>query len=182
MTASGDITFRAAAASDIPVIQDLSSRIWREYYPGIITREQIDYMLAKMYSSEVVREEIGQKGYRYVIVFEGPVPIGYLAYRHEHRSRAVLLSKLYLLPSHHGKGVGRRMLAFVQEDALRSGAEKVYLFVNKNNVRAIQAYERFGFVKALALVTDIGGGFVMDDYRMELDLQGPSGSDSPMPR
>ncbi|MBS1128301.1 MAG: hypothetical protein H6Q96_681, partial [Nitrospirae bacterium] len=49
-------------------------------------------------------------------------------------------------------------------------AKSLYLFVNKNNTKAIRAYERFGFVKARAVVTDIGSGFVMDDYRMELVL------------
>ncbi len=171
LVAPADISFRVAAARDIPVIQDLSSLIWREYYPGIITREQIDYMLAKMYSSDVIGEEIGRQGYRYVIVSHGTSPIGYIAYHFEEGTRRLLLSKLYLLPSYHGKGVGRQMLAYVKEDAVRTGAEGVYLFVNKHNVKAIQAYERFGFVKAQALVTDIGGGFVMDDYRMELDLR-----------
>jgi RimJ/RimL family protein N-acetyltransferase len=170
MEAAAGIIFRRATIKDISLIQDLSSRIWREYYPGIITSAQIDYMLAKMYSSEVVRGEIGHKGYRYVIVAEGPVPIGYIAYRHEERTRTVLLSKLYLLPSLHGKDIGKRMLAYVKDDALNADARTLYLFVNKNNSKAIAAYERFGFKKTEAVVTNIGGGFVMDDFRMELQL------------
>ncbi|MHB8846395.1 MAG: GNAT family N-acetyltransferase [Nitrospirota bacterium] len=165
------ITFRTASAGDIPLMQDLSIRIWREHYPGIITREQIDYMLGKMYASEVMRDEIASKGYRYVIVSEGSVPIGYIAYRHDEAKQTVLISKLYLLPMYHGKGIGRRMLDHVKDDALKAGARTLYLFVNKNNVKAIAAYERFGFIKAVAVVSDIGGGFVMDDYRMELGLE-----------
>jgi diamine N-acetyltransferase len=170
-TAHSDISLRKVGEADIPVIQGLSSRIWREHYPGIITHEQIDYMLGKMYAKEVIRNEIESKGYRYVIAEDGTTPIGYIAYRHEETTRAVLISKLYLLPSLHGKGIGRRMLLSVKEEATRQGALLVYLFVNKNNSKAIKAYERFGFVKAKAVVTDIGGGFLMDDYRMELDLR-----------
>jgi GNAT superfamily N-acetyltransferase len=170
MAAAGDISFRLATSEDIPLIQDLSGRIWREHYPGIITREQIDYMLGKMYASDVMRDEIMNKGYRYIIVSAGTMPIGFIAYRQGEPSRAVLISKLYLLPSFHGKGIGRKMLGHVKDYASKTGAQTLYLFVNKNNVKAIAAYERFGFVKAEAVVSDIGGGFVMDDYRMEFDL------------
>jgi diamine N-acetyltransferase len=170
MTETCDITFRPATGEDIPIIQDLSGRIWREHYPGIITREQIDYMLGKMYASDVIRDEIISKGHRYVIVSAGTRPIGFIAYRHEDKTRAVLISKLYLLPSFHGQGIGRKMLGHVKDNALKTGAQTLYLFVNKNNGKAIAAYERFGFVKAGAVVSDIGSGFVMDDYRMEFDL------------
>jgi RimJ/RimL family protein N-acetyltransferase len=40
------------------------------------------------------------------------------------------------------------------------------LNVNKQNLRAIRAYERNGFFVREAVVVDIGGGFVMDDYVM----------------
>ncbi len=171
MTSPGDIIFRRVTAVDIPVIQDLSSRIWREHYPGIITHAQIDYMLERMYAADILRAEIADKEYQYVIVSHSSIPIGYICYRRENGAHAVALGKLYLLPSLHGKGIGARMLQYVKDDALRTGARLIYLFVNKNNRKAIRAYERFGFVKAGAVVRDIGGGFVMDDYRMELSLR-----------
>ena len=51
--------------------------------------------------------------------------------------------------------------------ARRHGARKIALTVNKGNRLALAVYERLGFRKAGAPVTDIGGGFVMDDYRLE---------------
>ena len=50
--------------------------------------------------------------------------------------------------------------------ALSRTAKEVRLQVNKANVRAQRAYERFGFVRIEEAVFDIGGGFVMDDYIM----------------
>jgi diamine N-acetyltransferase len=43
----------------------------------------------------------------------------------------------------------------------------VLLAVNKRNVNAINAYLKHGFRIAEAVVKEIGGGFVMDDYVME---------------
>ncbi len=47
-----------------------------------------------------------------------------------------------------------------------AGAHRLILSVNKRNAQAIAAYKRNGFVIAESVVTDIGGGFVMDDYVM----------------
>lgn len=41
---------------------------------------------------------------------------------------------------------------------------------NKRNAKAIAAYQRNSFVIADSVVTDIGNGFVMDDYIMAKDL------------
>lgn len=46
----------------------------------------------------------------------------------------------------------------------------VYLTVNKGNERAIKVYEKFGFIKTDSIVTDIGNGYVMDDYVYRLDV------------
>ena len=43
----------------------------------------------------------------------------------------------------------------------------IYLTVNKQNLISISVYEKLGFLRARDLVTDIGSGFVMDDYVME---------------
>ena len=48
--------------------------------------------------------------------------------------------------------------------------QRLQLRVNKANATAIRAYQRFGFAIIEDICTDIGSGFVMDDYRMELAL------------
>ena len=55
-------------------------------------------------------------------------------------------------------------------EARKKGYKVLHLNVNRHNSAAIRAYERNGFHKANEMVTDIGGGFVMDDYIMEIRL------------
>jgi RimJ/RimL family protein N-acetyltransferase len=62
------------------------------------------------------------------------------------------------------------MLEHCAAEARRLGAHRLILAVNKQNTRAIAAYTRNGFAVAEAVVNDIGGGFVMDDYIMAKDL------------
>ena len=76
------------------------------------------------------------------------------------------LHKLYLLLELHGRGWGSRLLQHCEREIRTAGARRLILAVNKRNTKAIAAYQRNGFVIAESVVTDIGGGFVMDDFIM----------------
>jgi ribosomal protein S18 acetylase RimI-like enzyme len=49
----------------------------------------------------------------------------------------------------------------------KSAISKLWLTVNKYNAESIAWYERLGFTKAGEIVMDIGGGYIMDDFRFE---------------
>lgn len=50
-----------------------------------------------------------------------------------------------------------------------SGKDDFYLTVNKQNERAVSAYTALGFKKIDEAVSDIGNGYVMDDYIMSVE-------------
>lgn len=155
---------RPAAEADIPLLRELAQRIWRECYPGIISPEQIEFMLGWMYSEAEIRRQLAAKIPWEIIEHEG-APLGYLSYQLEPDGR-VKISKLYVLPSHQRQGHGQRLLAHICEQARALGASEVWLQVNKQNEGAIRAYLKAGFHIAKDAVFDIGNGFVMDDYLM----------------
>ena len=76
------------------------------------------------------------------------------------------LEKLYVHQDAQRRGVGSRLIARVEAEAIAQGLPTLILNVNKNNLQAIQAYQKSGFVIRESVVVDIGGGFVMDDYVM----------------
>jgi GNAT superfamily N-acetyltransferase len=160
---------RAVELADIPAVRALAGCIWRAYYPGIISPEQIEYMLERMYAPEVIREELAA-GVIWELLVDGDRPVGFLSCAYEPEGGKLKLSKLYVLPEWHGRGIGQQMLAWVKAKALAFGAKQIYLTVNKRNARAIRAYERAGFRIADAVVSDIGCGFVMDDYVMKFEV------------
>ncbi len=161
--------FTSATDADIPMLRSLADTIWHACYPSIITHAQIDYMLGRMFSAEVIRRELAV-GVRWELTHLDGEPIGFLSCTHDATQHLLKLNKLYLLPAHHGRGYGRAMLDHVKTLAAELHAKCIRLTVNKANARALRAYERAGFRTLDAIVTDIGGGFVMDDFVMECAL------------
>jgi len=159
-----------AQEEHLPAISELAGIIWRACYPGIITNAQIDYMLARMYSPGVLRDEIRSQGIRYDCLLADGKPVGFASYGPTSEPGVMKLHKLYLLPEMHGRGLGSLLLQQVEHEVRAGAGRRLILSVNKRNARAIAAYQRNGFVTADSVVTDIGGGFVMDDYIMAKDL------------
>ena len=155
---------RPATEADIPLLRDLAQRIWRACYPGIITSEQIEFMLGWMYSVEEILRQL-RAGFTWEIVEEDGAAVGFLSFSREDDGR-VKLHKMYVLPEHQCCGFGTRMLDHICECAHALGAHALWLQVNKRNERAIAAYLKAGFHIQKEAVFDIGGGFVMDDYLM----------------
>jgi len=160
-----------ATAADLPAISRLAGVIWRAHYPSIISTEQIDYMLGKMYALETLREEISIRKIRYEQLFVSDELIGFAAYGPAEQPDVFKLHKIYLHPAWHGRGFGSLLLEHCENEVRRRGAKKLFLTVNKQNTKAIAAYQRNGFAITESLVTNIGNGFVMDDFVMTKELR-----------
>ncbi len=157
-------------AEHLPALAELAGVIWRQHYPGIISHAQIDYMLGKMYSLETLREEIGSRGIHFYRLLVEEKMTGFASIGPLETPEVWKLHKLYLLPKLHGCGFGSRLLQHCETEARRLGARRLQLAVNKQNVKAVAAYRRNGFETVESVVTDFGGGFVMDDFVMAKEL------------
>ncbi len=154
-------------AASIATVAALADTIWRAHYPTIITVAQIDYMLARFQSAAAIKAQIAD-GLSYALLMLDNGAVGYLATRLD--PDALYISKVYVLPQWHGHGFGYQASVEMERLARAAGRNKLWLTVNKDNQRAIRAYERWGYQHTGPVVTDIGDGFVMDDYRLEKTL------------
>jgi GNAT superfamily N-acetyltransferase len=167
----------ASSPAEIAVIAGLAAEIWYEYYVALIGRAQVDYMVARFQSTAAMLEQVSQ-GYRYFTIEEeggqpagqAGSPLGYFAVQsqpHQEPGQGKLfISKLYLRQAGRGRGTGRQTLEFIEHMARDEALHYLWLTVNKGNP-AVSTYQQWGFRVVEAIVIDIGGGFVMDDYRME---------------
>jgi diamine N-acetyltransferase len=156
--------------AEIATVAALASDIWTRHYVPIIGKAQTDYMLARFQSRAAIGRQIAD-GYRYYLAMADGTAVGYLALVFQPAERRAQLSKLYVLHGHRQNGIGRAMLAYAEN--LRGDLDigELWLTVNRHNTDAIAFYTRVGFSTTGTLIQDIGGGFVMDDFRMAKTLE-----------
>lgn len=169
----------ATSRTQIERISHLAAQIWQEYYVPLIGQAQVDYMVATFQSTDAMLDQLAQ-GYLYFTVEHGDigsvaaadndVPLGYFAVQPRPCDGNLFISKLYLQRAQRGRGTGRVTLEFIERMARAQASDYVWLTVNKGNP-AVRTYQKWGFQVTQAVVMDIGGGFVMDDYRMEKRIQ-----------
>lgn len=167
-----EFAIRPLAESEVETLIRLAREIWHAHYPGIISREQIDVMLEHRYSSSVVRESLHNQNWDAAWLKPAATPtlLGFANSFADAEPGTWKLDKLYVHPAHQRKGIGMAMLVETKKHALDSGARRLILRVNRRNAIALSAYSKYGFRIYGENVLDIGNGFVMDDYQLEMDL------------
>lgn len=158
-----------ATKNDIPTIQNLAKKSWNFAYANIISQEQIDYMLDLMYSEETLNQHLKNTNYQYYLISENDEFLGFVGFEFHQEPETTKLHRIYFLKEAQGKGLGKKALEFVINEAKNVNDKRVILTVNKNN-SAQKFYESQGFKVYNEAIFDIGNGYVMDDYLMEIIL------------
>ncbi|WP_439506497.1 GNAT family N-acetyltransferase [Sediminibacterium sp.] len=164
---------RIATLDDIPTIQLIAHHTWPSTYGGIISEQQIEYMLDLMYSTESLLQQM-LKGHQFYL-FEANTEkndaskvLGFASVSNE-SAGVFKLNKLYIVPSAQKTGAGKALLSAVKDYAIQNGGKQLVLQVNKQNP-AIEFYKRQGLSILSENVFELEKGFVMDDYIMGIDL------------
>jgi GNAT superfamily N-acetyltransferase len=161
-------TVRKASADDIPLIRELTFKVWPQTYAQLLTKEQIDYMLTMMYSEASLQKQIEEDCITFIIVYDEQIPVAFAAYN-EVKPQLWKLHKIYILQSQQGKGTGRFIIDYILTEIKIFKAAALQLQVKRDNP-AQQFYKKLGFEIIETADFDIGNGYFMKDYIMQLDL------------
>lgn len=160
------LSVQKATVADIPLIRQLTFAIWPQTYSNIISKEQIDFMLGMMYNSATLQKQMEEEGCTFIIVHDNKEPVAFASYN-ETEPQLWKLNKIYILPSQQGKGTGKFMISYIVNEIKSLGAKALQLQVNRQN-KAKDFYEKLDFKIIQTADFDIGNGFFMNDYVMEL--------------
>jgi ribosomal protein S18 acetylase RimI-like enzyme len=160
-----------ASADLLPEIQKIAYQTWPKTFSNILSPEQINYMLNWMYDLKSLETQLKDKNHIFLLAEENGKFLGFASYETNHgETNKTKIHKIYILPEAQGKGVGKKLIQFMEKAAMENGNKILFLNVNKFNQGAIDFYSRIGFYEAYKEIIDIGNGFVMDDLVMELKL------------
>ena len=138
-----DLQIRLADGDDLPGVISVGHRTWVATYEPIAGPEYVAMGLAKWWTPDVVTTSIRQ-GRTLVAVNHGEV-VGVATFGVQ--DGALALWKLYVLPGHHSRGIGSRLLAAVVDRAVELGHDRIVLSHIEGNRQAARFYAAHGFTE-----------------------------------
>lgn len=163
------IEVKPAKINDLPVIQKLAFEIWPSAYLEILGRKQLNYMLEKFYSLHSLEHQFTVLNHRFILAVKNEIPVGFASFSAHEDPSVFHLNKIYVLPEQQGKNIGKIIIDYIVTDIKKTGAKALQLNVNRKN-KALHFYEKQGFIIIRKEDIDIGSGYFMNDYVMELPL------------
>lgn len=163
------IEIRDAQKTDLPTIRHLAHEIWPSAYLEILGEAQLNYMLDKIYSLSSLEQQLLVLNHQFILASENGFPVGFASYSSHEDGTVYHLNKIYVLPDQQGKNIGKQMLEHVIATVKNLGASALQLNVNRHN-KALHFYEKQGFKIIRKEDIDIGSGYFMNDYVLELKL------------
>jgi len=154
---------------DIQAVAELANEIWNEYFVDIIGQAQVDYMLEHYQSVSAITAQL-ESGQEYYLLKLDSKLVAYVSLISDNPRGKVMISKLYVKQIIRGEGVGLYLLDFVKGECIKKGIHSIWLTVNRHNQSTIDWYLRRGFKVTAETRKDIGEGYFMDDFIMEMPL------------
>jgi ribosomal protein S18 acetylase RimI-like enzyme len=153
-----------ATEQDISVIHELAEKIWWPTYRPIISKEQISFMLEKMYSEKALKEQMNA-GIKFMIVKRDSENVAFAGFGIEYgKDTRLKIHKIYVLPSEQGKGTGKTLVDYLSNIAKDLNIPEIELNVNRAN-SALGFYQKMGF--EIRETVDIPyHQFVLNDFVM----------------
>jgi GNAT superfamily N-acetyltransferase len=160
---------REATTADVEAIIQIAEQTWWPTYEPLLGKEQVAYMLEKIYSQEKITEQVKNNEQTFLLLLEDEQPVAFAAYSPREEDLEIYkLHKLYCLPVTQGKGYGKILINAVIDKTKEAGKHKLDLNVNRYN-KAKDFYERMGFT--IAYEEDIPiGPYWMNDYVMRKEF------------
>jgi ribosomal protein S18 acetylase RimI-like enzyme len=160
---------RHLAKDELWQVRELALQIFPVTYQEIVEPEQIDYMMDLFYTPENLRKQF-ESGQVFLIVYAEGKASGYASYTPLIELGEYKLNKIYVDTRLQGKGLGRILLNDVISRVRNAGGKSLQLNVNRFN-KAVGFYKSMGFVIKKEELLDIGRGYFMDDFVMEISLK-----------
>jgi ribosomal protein S18 acetylase RimI-like enzyme len=146
------ICTRQANPSDCSTIAELGRQTFAETYGDVSNKESIERYLAAKFSTETIAAELASPGDRFYIANFKSNPVGFTKLKNDreakglHGRKTIEVERIYVLPEYQRSKVGSELMRQCKEIARAEKFETIWLQVWQQNLKAIQFYQKAGFV------------------------------------
>lgn len=163
------IRFGVITEKDLKDFIPFAEKIWKEHYYTCVDKGLTDYVFELFLSEESVKSQLSEGSrYYYAIEDETGNRAGFFSIYP--KEGMMYLSKLYIKKEYRRKGFSGKILEFIKSEAKKEDLHEIFLNVNRNNTGSIEAYRHLGFHVAEETVSDVGEGFICEDYIMKMTI------------
>lgn len=184
LTALEPVQVRPAKGADVAELADVAARTFPLACPPHMAAAEVEAFVAAHLSPQQLRAYIRARDREVLLATLAGAVVGYTmviyAEPDDDDVRAALttspcaeLSKIYVLPEQHRRGVGVALLTAAIADARQRGMAGIWLGVNQLNERAQGFYRSQGFHRVGTRTFDVGGAQEAD-FVMELTMANSS--------
>lgn len=150
-------TITIAGEADIEGIQRVARASWHATYAGIFAPEFMEGFLNHNYSNGRLHDSLASPLQRMFVAREEQELVGFCQVGP--RDAEYHLYRIYLLPTHWGRGIGAQFLAQAEHWLKQQGVTNYSCYVHAQNEVGKAFYAKQGFVHDLAL--DVGDEWYM---------------------
>lgn len=146
------IKIKKAAIADLKSVQEIGRQTFYETFSAVNTKEDMAGYLEKSFSDIQLTKELSDKDSAFYIASDQHRVIGYLkintggAQTELKDDNALEIERIYVLQEYHGKKVGQLLYDKAIEVAKQQNSDYVWLGVWEENPRAINFYQKNGFI------------------------------------
>jgi diamine N-acetyltransferase len=146
-----DISIRLATSKDAEIIADISRQTFYETFALQNTVSDMEKFMNEQFTREKLIQEVNEPWLTFFLAFIDNDPVGYVKLREgavpsELVSQSCTeIARIYSVQNMIGKGVGKKLMQTCHDLATQRKKQVLWLAVWKENHRAIDFYERWGF-------------------------------------
>lgn len=140
-----------AKAEDYSLLAGMGKITFRESHGSSASAEDINAYVNEKYNEEVFQSELSDPDNIYYIIYHGKQPAGFskIKFNSPHSNiksnNVTKLERIYLLKEFYGMKSGYELFKFNIELSVKNNQSGMWLFVWKENHRAVSFYKKAGF-------------------------------------
>lgn len=170
------VFIRKAGKEDVDSIVSIGKKTFWETYSEAGLNGTLSTFVEEKFNEQRVGAELEQADTSFYLAFVNNMPVAFAKLKSDRRvkgietKKALEIERIYVLKEYQGAKVGKELMDSCIQVAIENNYDLIWLQVWQKNSKAIQFYQKAGFVVFDTATFNFALNIEQDDFLMRLDL------------